>query len=118
MVQNSNVINKVILECDVNPDLEIGDIVEIALPDFYVQGKFAVKEIKYNYNNDLDKLWQITLKNTELISSYIDIFRPIEKEENSNTIDTVIISEFIEEQIKETHLLEIDSETHTLDFNL
>lgn len=118
MVQNSNVVNQVLLEYDVNPNLNIGDIVEIDAPNFYIQGKFAVKDITYSYYNENKQNWKITLKSTDLISTYIDMFRPIEKEENEANINTVVLSEFIEEKIKEVHSLEIDTSVHTLNFNL
>lgn len=108
MTQNSNIVNQVSLECDNNLKLKIGDIVEIQAPNFYINGKFAVKDITYNYYNELEQNWKITLKSTDLISTYIDMFRPTEKEENQKTIDTVILSEFIEETINEVHELEVE----------
>lgn len=118
MTQNSNVVNQVSLEYDINPNLKVGDIVEIDKPNFYIQGKFAVKDISYTFNNELQQDWQITLKSTDLISTYIDMFRPAEKEENQENINTVILSEFVEEQINEIHSLELDQSEHTLNFNL
>lgn len=118
MAQNSNVVNQVILEYDEDPILKLGEIVVINMADFYIQGKFTVKDINYIYNNELDKKWTITLKSTDLISSYIDLFRPIEKEENQKNIDTVILSEFIEEEINEVHSIELEKNDYTLDFNL
>lgn len=118
MTQNSNIINQVELQYDENPNLKIGDIVEINEPDFYIQGKFAVKDINYTFINELDQDWKITLKSADLISTYIDMFRPIEKEENKKSIDTVVLSEFIEENIKERHTVDLDSTNHTLNFNL
>lgn len=119
MTQNSNIINSVELEFDKNPNLKIGDIVEIQTPSFYTEGKFAVKEKNYTYENKLKQNWKITLKTADLISTYIDIFRPAEEEETQDKIDTVILSEFIEENIKEIHTVEINNpENHTLNFNL
>ena len=118
MTQNSNVVNQVELEYDIDTGLNIGDIVEIDEPDFYIQGKFAVKDIKYTFSDYNNSNWKITLKNTDLISTYIDIFRPKENEESENTIDTVILSEFVEESINETHSIDLDKTKHTLNFNL
>lgn len=118
MTQNSNVVNQVSLEYDINPNLKVGDIVEIDKPNFYIQGKFAVKDISYTFNNELQQDWQITLKSTDLISTYIDMFRPAEKEENQENINTVILSEFVEEQINEKHSIELEQSEHTLNFNL
>ena len=118
MVQNSNYVNQVVLEYDINPNLKIGDIVEIERPDFYIQGKFAVKDINYTYVNEIEQKWELTLKSSDFISSYIDMFRPTEQEESENTINTVILSEFIEEEIKETHTVELERNGYTLNFNL
>lgn len=118
MTQNSNIINQVELQYDKNPNLKIGDIVEIDEPYFCIQGKFAVKDINYTFINELDQDWKITLKSTDLISTYIDMFRPMEKEENKKSIDTVVLSEFIEESIKERHTIDLDNTKHTLNFNL
>ena len=118
MTQNSNTVNQVTLEYDINPNLNVGDIVEIIAPNFYIKGKFAVKDISYTYYNEIDQNWQITLKSTDLISTYIDMFRPVEKEENTNNINTVILSEFVEEKVNELHSLELDNSKHTLNFNL
>ena len=119
MVQNSNVVNKVQLEYDKNPNLRIGDIVDIQLSSFYTEGNFAVKEIDYTYKNEIEQNWKITLKSADLISTYIDIFRPNETEETQDKIDTVILSEFIEEKIKEIHTVSLTNEdNYTLNFNL
>ena len=106
MVQNSNVINQVELKYTKNPNLEIGDIVSINKPSFFTEGNFAVKDITYTYYNKNDENWQITLKSSDLISSYIDIFRPSEQQENENNSYGVIVSEFIEEEINEIHTMQ------------
>ena len=118
MTQNSNTVNQVSLEYDIEPNLKIGDVIEINEPDFYIQGKYAVKDISYTYNNEIEQNWQITVKSSDLISSYIDMFRPAEQEESEDTINTVILSEFVEEQINETHTTELENIGHALNFNL
>ena len=110
ITQNSNIINSVTLEFDKDPNLKIGDIVNIQLPSFFVEGNFAVKEIDYTYKNEIEQDWKITLKSADLVSTYIDIFRPIEQQESENTIDTVILSEFVEEKMHESHYIEIETE--------
>lgn len=118
MTQNSNVVNSVELEYDINPNLKVGDIVDIDLPSFYINGNFAVKEISYTYKNEIEQDWKITLKSADLISTYIDMFRPVETEEAQNTIDTIILSEFVEENIKEIHELIKNNDNNTLNFKL
>lgn len=118
MIQNSNTVNTVQLEYDINPNLKIGDIVNIQLFSFYTEGIFAVKEIDYTYTNKIKQNWKITLKSADLVSTYIDLFRPTETEETEEKIDTVILSEFIEENIQEIHTTTINQDNHTLNFNL
>lgn len=103
ITQNSNVINSVTLEFDKDPNLKIGDIVNIQMPSFFVEGNFAVKEIDYTYKNEIEQNWKITLKSADLVSTYIDIFRPTETQESEDSVDTVILSEFVEENIFEKH---------------
>lgn len=118
MTQNSNTVNQVLLEYDNNPNLKVGDIVQIQASNFYIKGLFVVKDISYTYYNETEQNWQITVKSTDFISTYIDMFRPLEKEENQNKIDTVILSEFVEEKIQEVHTQELEQGEHTLNFNL
>ena len=110
MTANSKTINQVDLKYDEKPSLKIGDIVEIHEPDFYIDGKFAVKEISYKYINDEDEEWNIKLKNSDLNSTYIDLFRPAQKQENESKIDTVLLGEYIEETTYEKHEISIIEE--------
>lgn len=105
MIQNDNVINKVVLRYTKNPNLEIGNIVNINKTSFFTVGNFAVKDIMYTYYNENDENWEITLKSSDLISSYIDMFRPNEQQENQKNSDGVILSEFIEEGFEEKHTI-------------
>ena len=118
MTQNSNTVNQVTLEYDIDPELKVGDLVEINKPEFYIQGKFAVKDMSYNYYNEIEQKWTITIKSTDLISTYIDMFRPVETEQSEEKTNTVILSEFTEEIISEKHSLEVEQNEHTLNFKL
>ena len=103
IVQNSNIVNEVELEYDINTNLKVGSIVQIKRPNFLIDGNFIVTEISYTYKNELEKKWKYILKNADLFTTYIDLFRKQEQEENLESINTVILSEFIEEQIYEVH---------------
>lgn len=110
MASNDKIINQVSLIYDENPGLKIGNIVEIYEPDFYIDGTFAVKEITYKYINDEDEEWNIKLKNSDLNSTYIDLFRPTQKQENVSKTDTVVLSEYVEEIVNEKHEINIEEE--------
>lgn len=106
IVQNSNVVNQVQLEFDVNPNLRIGDIVSINAPSFFTQGNFAVKDISYKYISNLRQNWKITLKNADMLSTFIDLFRPQETQQQTDILNTIILSEFVEETMNEIHEIE------------
>ena len=105
--QNNNKINQVTLEYDIDTELKIGDIVEINRPEFLVQGKFVVSDIDYSYNSELEQNWRYTLKNSVLFTTFIDLFRKEEKQENQDKANTIILSEFTEEKITESHVVEV-----------
>lgn len=117
MTNNTNTINQVTLEYDVNPNLRIGDIVEIDEPSFYIKGRFTVKEITYKYVADNEQIWTIIAKNADLNSTFIDMFRPAQKQESQDKIDTVILSEFVEENIYERHTVDLKN-SNILNMNL
>jgi hypothetical protein len=102
IVQNSNIINEVKLVFDKNPNLVVGDIISIDRPNYYIQGKFAIKDIDYSNNRGVEK-WTIIAKTSDFISSYMDLFRPTEQQQPENSINTVILSEFSEEHFIEAH---------------
>lgn len=106
LIENTNTINTIVLEYDQNQDLEIGDLIEINLPNFYTQGSFVVTGIDYIYYNELHQIWKITVQQSDIISSYIDIFRPTQSQETESQDASLVISEFIEEEINEIHIIE------------
>ena len=103
MTKNTNVINQVILEYDENPNLEVGNIVRIDSGGFYIQGDFVVKEITYKYINEYDQNWKITLKNADILSTFIDLFRPTTNQEQLTSNETSMIAEYVEDKIHEKH---------------
>ena len=107
IVQNSNVVNEVTLTYDVDTKLKIGDIVKINRPEFLIEGNFAVSDISYIFENEIKQQWTFTLKNADIFTTYIDLFRKQEQEENQDVINTVILSEFIDETLNETHNQEV-----------
>lgn len=106
LVENTNDINTVILEYDTDPLLNVGNIVTIDLEDFYTQGNYAVTNIKYTYKNEIEQNWQITLQNSDMLASYIDLFRPEQMQETEEQENSIIISEYADEAITEIHNVE------------
>lgn len=106
LIENTNNINTVVLEYDTDPMINIGDITEIDLEDFYTQGTFAVTNIKYTYKNEIEQNWRITLQNSDMLASYIDLFRPSQSQETEEQENSIVISEYDDELVSEIHNVE------------
>lgn len=98
---NSNQTNILTLEFDKNKNLNIGDIVNIDLPKFLTKGKYIITDIVYIYSNV--ETWEITLRSSDILENYINLFREKEKQEINEQIETVVISEYVEEKMNEIH---------------
>lgn len=98
---NSNQTNILTLEFDKNKNLNIGDIIRVNLPKFLTQGDYIITDITFTYSNVEN--WKITLRSSDVLENYIDLFREKEKQEINEQIDTVIISEYVEEKMFEKH---------------
>ncbi len=105
LVKNKNIINKITLKYDKDQSLNVGDLISIDLPQFYVNGTFAVTEKRVLYVNEDDITYTYILQNSDVINSYIDIFRPVKKQETETQEHSLIISEFTEEELKEIHTI-------------
>ena len=103
LTQNTNNINTIVLEYDNNYDFNLGDLVEIKLPKFYCEGLYAITQIRYVYNSKSVQKWEITIKNSNLMSSYIDMFRPKADNVDDEKQESLLLSEYITEGINEVH---------------
>ena len=101
MSNNSNQTNILKLEFDKNKDLSIGDIIRVDLPKFLTQGEYIITDITFTHSNVEN--WNITLRSSDVLENFIDLFREKEKQEIDDQIETVIISEYVEEKMNEIH---------------
>lgn len=103
IIINGNETNIVDLVYDANPNLEIGNLVDIQLPDFLTIGKFIVTDIEETYE-DVTK-WNISLRNSSCISNYIDLFRETQTQNGDTAIGDVILNSYVEEKINEKYTI-------------
>ena len=101
MYNNSNQTNILTLEFDEDKNVKIGDMIRVELPKFLTQGDYIITDITYKHANVEN--WKITLRSADVLENYIDLFREKEKQEIDEQIETVIISEYIEEKMNEIH---------------
>ena len=106
LLENTNSIDSVDLVFEKEMNFKIGDLIFIDMPNFYVKGKFAVTKIKKNCSSTGVEE-KISLKKSDLVSSYIDIFRPMEEQTSEDSISTMILGEYMEERVNQTHEIEV-----------
>lgn len=78
---------------------QVGDIVK--LDKMFFNDKYVVSSIQENNTNN-DESYLVTLNNTRIMDSYIDLFRSSSSQQDSDEIP-VIITHYYEENINEVH---------------
>lgn len=106
LTENMNDINTIKLTYDKNYGFKIGELLSIDFESFYSKGNFAITEIAYSYVNEIQQKWIITAKKSNLLSSYIDLFRSQEDETNNEKNESLYISEYVVETIDEKHIVQ------------
>lgn len=101
MFNNSNQTNILTLEFDKDKNLNIGDVIKVNLPNFLTVGDYIITDINYTHTN-VDN-WKIALRSAAILENYIDLFREKEKQEINEQLETVTISEYLEENINEKY---------------
>ena len=92
---------KIILTFDINPNLNIGDTINLDLGNFFSRGTFVVTDSTFCFENDNSKNWSITLNDKNVLENFIDLFRSSDLETDSNKVITDIINYNFSENFKE-----------------
>ncbi len=119
---NDNYVSNISIVCDEDNNFNIGDRLEIDLPDLLTQGNFIITDIEQNKNWNEPFEYTIKLRNTNILENFIDLFRDPESEEQESQIEVEYAVEYAEEEtIQEKHyieLVDIDKKASTLNFEL
>lgn len=100
---NISRVEQVKLNLDKNIDINIGDTIRINKPFFLINDTYIVTDKNISYNNNV-MVWQYTLKNTNILENYVDLFRAKEQEEeNQDKEYHLITSNYSEDTIKEVY---------------
>ena len=99
-------VDTVKIKVDEKIDLSIGDTIKIDKEDFLINDLYIVTDktsvLDGNYKN-----WEYTLKNTNILDNYVDMFRAKEQEITEKTIN-LVTSDYIEEEIIEKYEVSIN----------
>lgn len=104
----SSITNNLSGECEIEMQLDninnlsVGDLFRIDRKDFLVDGDYVITSIKEQDKNG-DTEYTVTLKNTNMLDSFIDVFRSTEEQQTDDKIYNVSVIDYVEDNIKEVH---------------
>lgn len=99
--KNNSRADEVKLNVDYDTDLKIGDTVKINKDSFLIQDTYIITDKVSAYSNNVNK-WSYTLRNTNILENYVDLFRASEQEED-NKIFNLITANYSEDNIIERY---------------
>lgn len=101
---NSGLSNIVDLKSDCSLKINIGDSVRINKPNFLIDDTtYICTDIQYTYTNKNNKNYVYQLRNKNYLTNYVDLFRSSDEETNEDKIEVIIVSNYVEEGIVESH---------------
>lgn len=104
----SSINNNLLGECEVEMQMDndnglsVGDLFRIDRDDFLVDGDYVITSIKEQYKSG-DVEYTFTLKNTNMLDNYIDVFRSTEEQQPDDKIYNVSVIDYVEDTIREVH---------------
>ena len=99
---NTSKVEQVKLTMDVDNNLEIGDTIRINKECFLINDTYIITDKMVNFDNNV-KTYYYTLRNTNILENYVDLFRANEKEDTENKNVSLITSSYVDEGIKESY---------------
>ena len=111
-VINNKYTNQVTIKYDKENNIEIGDRIDINLPEYFTEGIFIVTAINESKEANNPTNYSVELRNTNLLENYIDLFRnSSDTEEQDSQNETEYVVEYSgEEKIKEIHEIEMNED--------
>ena len=109
---NNKYTNQITIKYEKENNIEIGDRIDINLPEYFTEGIFIVTAINESKEGNNPTNYSVELRNTNLLENYIDLFRnSSDTEEQDSQIETEYVVEYSgEEKINEIHEIEMNED--------
>ena len=109
---NNKYTNQVTLKYDKENDIQIGDRIDINLPEYFTEGTFIVTAISESKEKNNPTNYSVELRNTNLLENFIDLFRSSSDiEEQDSQVEMEYVVEYAEEEaINEIHEVNMDED--------
>lgn len=95
------------IKTDIENDFNVGDIIKVDKPSFLSKGNFIITDKKRRYGDNVNS-WIFSMRNTNILESYIDLFRATEQEEMQIKLYNLISSDYSMEGIKESYEVDVE----------
>ena len=106
-IGNNNVnVEKVNMLTDNENNLKVGDIITIDKPGFLTNGDFVITDKKRKYYDNVDQ-WEFVLNNTNILESYIDLFRATEEQEDAEQKYSLVTGNYVNEGVIENYEVDV-----------
>ena len=99
--KNISGVEQVKLNMDEDNNLDIGDTIRINKKDFLINDVYIITDKNILYEDNVT-IWQYTLKNTNILENYVDLFRASEQEIEDKEY-YLITANYSEDTIKEAY---------------
>lgn len=104
---NTSKADTVKLNVDYDIELKIGDTIKINKNAFLINDTYIVTDKTSSYVGNVNK-WSYTLKNTNILENYVDLFRASENQDNEQKVINLVTSDYIEEGFQERYEVTIN----------
>lgn len=99
---NTSRVEQVKLNMDIENDLQVGDTIRIDKESFLINDIYIVTDKTINFDDNI-YTYSYTLKNTNILENYVDLFRANEVEEKTDKNISYINASSIQEGFKESY---------------
>ena len=99
--RNESKVDQVKINVDYDTGLKIGDTIKINKTAFLIDDTYIITDKVSIYEGNV-KRWSYTLKNTNILENYVDLFRASEQEDD-NKIFNLITANYFENSIIERY---------------
>ena len=102
---NNRYTNQITIKYDKENDIDIGDRIDINLPEYFTSGTFIVTAKNETKEKNNPSNYSVELRNTNLLENFIDLFRSSSDiEEQDSQVEIEYVVEYAEEEtINEIH---------------
>jgi len=100
--KNLSKVDTVKLNVDYDVNLNIGDTMKINKDYFLIDDVYIITDKTSTYEGNV-KSWSYTLKNTNILENYVDLFRASESQDNEQKKINLVTSDYIEEGFQERY---------------